>query len=65
MDNNVENTSDQILRSEVQLAQTNMSIANVVVDSSSPVQAQLSVFHNNNDTEWYANSAKAVNNDRK
>jgi len=33
MDNNVENTSDQILRSEVQLAQTNVSIANVVVDS--------------------------------
>jgi len=37
------------LRSEVQPTQTNVSTANVVVDSSSPGQIQLSVVHNNND----------------
>jgi len=36
------------LRSEVQPAQTNVSITNVVVSSSSPIQTQLSAVHNNN-----------------
>jgi len=36
------------LRSEVQPAQTNVSTANAVVDSSSPIQSQLSTIHNNN-----------------
>jgi len=29
--------------------QTDVSTANVVVDSSSPIQTQLSAVHNNND----------------
>jgi len=37
------------LRTEVQLAQTNVSIANAVVGSSRPIQTELSVVHNNND----------------
>jgi len=37
------------LRSGVQPAQTNVSTANAVVDSSSPIQIQLSAFHNDND----------------
>jgi len=36
------------LRSEVKL-QANVSTANVVVDSSSPIPTQLSAVHNNND----------------
>jgi len=40
------------LRSEVQPAQTNVSTANAVVDSSRPIQTQLSVVHNNNDIGW-------------
>jgi len=38
------------LRSEVQHAQTNVSTANTVVDISSPIQTQLCVVHNNDDT---------------
>jgi len=37
------------LKSEVQLAQTNVSTVNVVVDNSSPIRTQLLVVHNNND----------------
>jgi len=56
------------LRSEGQPAQTNVTVsnANAFVDSSSPVQTQLSAVHNNNDIYgWYPNSAKAVKEDRK
>jgi len=38
------------LRSEVQPAQTNVSTANAVVDSSSPIKIQSSAVHSNNDT---------------
>jgi len=48
------------LRSKVQPAQTNESTANVVEDSSSPIQTPLSAVHNNDDIGWYPNSAKAV-----
>jgi len=49
------------LRSKVQPAQTNERTANVVEDSSSPIQTPLSAVHNNNDDiGWYPNSAKAV-----
>jgi len=48
------------LRSGVQPAQTNVSTANAVVDSSSPIQIQLSAFHNDNDIGWYPNSAKVI-----
>jgi len=48
------------LRGEVQLAQTNVSTAYAVVGSSSAIQTQVSVVHNNNDIGLYANSAKAV-----
>jgi len=34
------------LRSDVQPAQTNVSTANAVVDSLSPIQTQLSAVHN-------------------
>jgi len=37
------------LRSKVQTAQTNVGTANAIVDSSSPIQIQLSEVHNNND----------------
>jgi len=37
------------LRSGVQPAQSNVSTANAVVGSSSPIPTQLSVVHNNND----------------
>jgi len=37
------------LRSEVQPAQTDVSTANAVVDSSNPIHTQLSAVHNNND----------------
>ena len=40
--------------------QTDVSTANVVVDSSSPIQTQLSAVHNNNDMGWYPYSAKAA-----
>jgi len=46
------------LRSDVQPAQTNVSTTNAVVDSSSPIQTQLSAVHNNNYIGWYPNSAK-------
>jgi len=42
-----------------------MSTTNVVVDSSSPIQTQLSAVHNNNDIGSYPNSAKAVKDGRK
>jgi len=45
----VENISGKILRSKVQPAQTNVGTANAFVDSSSPIQIQLSEVHNNND----------------
>jgi len=61
----VENISDWILRTEVQPAQTNVSTANAVVDSSRSIQTQLSVVHNNNDIGWCPNSAKAVKDDKK
>jgi len=37
------------LRSEVQPAQTNVSTANAVVNSSRPIRTQLSAVHNNGD----------------
>jgi len=52
------------LRSEVQPEQTNASTANVV-DSSWPIQTQLSAVYNNNDIGLYANSVKAVQDDKK
>jgi len=54
------------LSSEVQPAQTNVTVntANAVVDSSSPVQTQLSALHHNNDIGRYPNSAKAVPEDK-
>jgi len=36
-----------------------------VVDSSSPIQTQLSAVDNNNDIGWYPNSAKAVKDAKK
>jgi len=39
---NVENISDYMLRIEVQPTQTNVSTANVVVDSSCSIHTQLS-----------------------
>jgi len=50
------------LGSEVQPAQANVSTTNAVVDSSRPIQTQLSVVHNNNDILMigYPKSAKAV-----
>ena len=56
----VENISDERLKNEVQPAQTNVSTTNVVLDSSSPIQTQMSAVHNNNDVGLYANSAKSV-----
>ena len=50
---------------EVQPAQPNVSTANAVVDSSSPIQTQLSAVDNNNDIGWYPNSAKAVKDAKK
>jgi len=47
-----ENISDKILRCEVQPAQTDVSTANAVMDSSSPIQTQSSAVHNNNDIGW-------------
>jgi len=53
------------LRCEVQPAQTNVSTANLVVNSSSSIHTQLSAVHNNIDIGWYPNSAKAVKDDKK
>jgi len=53
------------LRSEVQPAQTNVSTANAVVDSTSPIQTQLSAVHDNIHIGWYPNSGKAVKDDKK
>jgi len=53
------------LRSEVQLAQTNENTVNVVVDSSSLIQTQLSAVHNNNDIGVKPDSANAAKDDRK
>jgi len=41
-----------------------VSTANAVVDSSSPIQAQLSAVHNNNDIGWYPHSAKAIKDEK-
>jgi len=61
----VENISYSILRSEVQPAQANVSTANVVVDSSSPIRTQLPAVHNNDDIGWYSNSVKAAKDEKK
>ena len=42
-----------------------MSTANTVVDISSPIQTQLCVVHNNDDTGWCPKSGKVVKDDKK
>jgi len=62
---NVANISDSKLRRKVQPAQTNDSTTNIVVDKWCLIQTHLSAVGNNNDIGLYANSAKALSDDRK